>query len=140
MLTSMIAGAGLAQVYFDAPCVSIRWERQCVVVEWKASASSDEFRAAQVMSIKACEENHASRMLVDARNMKLGLVDDERWRSEDMLPLLALTGVRWIAIVAPADRLAGEIARTRQGAPVETRHFATLDEARQWLSVMEVAR
>src|ERR1700730_12412082 len=78
MLTSMIAGAGLAQVDFDAPCVSIRWERQCVVVEWKASASSDEFRAAQVMSIKACEENHASRMLVDARNMKLGLVDDDR--------------------------------------------------------------
>jgi stage II sporulation SpoAA-like protein len=140
MLTSMIAGAGLAQVYFDTACVSIRWERQCVVVEWKASASSDEFRAAQVMSIRACEENRASRILVDARNMKLGLVDDERWRSEDMLPLLALTGVRWIAIVTPADRLAGDIARTPRSSAVETRHFGTLDEARQWLSVMEIAR
>jgi hypothetical protein len=140
MLTSMIAGAGLAQVYFDTPCVSIRWERQCVVVEWKASASAGEFRAAQVMSIRACEENRASRILVDARNMKLGLVDDERWRSDDMLPLLALTGVRWMAIVTEADRLAGDIARTSQSLAVETRHFATLDEARQWLSVMEIAR
>ena len=139
-MTSMIAGAGLAQVYFDAPCVTIRWERRCVVVEWKAPAGSDEFRAAQLMSIRACEENHASRILVDARNLKLGPVDDERWRSDDMLPLLALTGVRWIAIVMPADRLAGDRARTLQGAPVETRHFRTLDEARQWLSVMEVAR
>jgi hypothetical protein len=105
-----------------------------------ASANSDEFRAARVMSIRACEENHASRILVDARKMKLGVVDDERWRSEDILPLLALTGVRWIAIVAPADRLAGDVDRTRQGDPVETRRFETLEEARQWLSVMEIAR
>jgi hypothetical protein len=140
MLTSVIAGAGLAQVYLETPYVSIRWERHCVVVEWKGWASSADFRAAQVMCIRACEENRASRLLVDARNRKMVLVEDERWWSEDMSPLLAMTGVRWVAVVTPSNRLAGVIARTRRDQAAETRHFGTLDEARQWLSVLEIAR
>jgi len=142
VLTSVIAGAGLAQVYLDTPYVSVSWERHCVVVEWKGWASSADFRAAQLMSIRACEENRASRLLVDARNMKVVLVDDERWWSEEMLPLLALTGVRLVAVVKPANRLAGaivgDISKTPRNLVAETRQFETLDGARQWLSVLEI--
>jgi SpoIIAA-like len=138
----MIAGAGLAQVYLDTPYVSVSWARHCVMVEWKAWAGSADFRAAQLMSIRACEENRSSQLLVDARNMKVVLVDDERWWAEEMLPLLAMTGVRWVAVVKPTNRLAGaivsDVGRTRRNLVAETRHFETLDEARQWLSVMEI--
>jgi len=87
---------------------------------------------------RAAEVSRATQLLVDARNMRLVLVDDERWWSEVMLPRLTTTEIRWIAVVVPVNQLAevsvGEMAETRRRDGAESRHFRTIDEARAWLS------
>jgi hypothetical protein len=131
---------GPTKVYLDAPYASIRWESQgrWVVAEWKASASSCDFRAAQEMTLRAIDENHASRFLADTRNAKLVLVEDERWMCEELMARFALTGLRWTAIVIPVNSLARliatDVARKRRTGLVESREFETLAEAESWLS------
>ena len=103
---------GYTRVYLDAPYASVRWvsQGQWVVAEWKATASSADFRAAQETTLRAIQENHASRFLADTRNARLILVEDERWMCDDLIPRYAQTDLRWTAIVNPVNSLARLIA------------------------------
>jgi choline dehydrogenase-like flavoprotein len=138
MAATAVQTAVLDKVYLDAPHVSVRCEGQRVVVEWRVWANSADRRRAQETSLRAAEVSRATQLLVDARDMRLVLVDDERWWSEVMLPRLTTTEIRWIAVVVPANQLAevsvGEMAKTRRRDGAESRHFRTIDEARAWLS------
>jgi hypothetical protein len=138
MPATAVRTAVLDKVYLDAPHVSVRCERQLLVVEWRAWANSVDRRRAQQTSLRAAEVSRATQLLVDARNMRLVLVDDERWWSEVMLPRLTTTEIRWIAVVVPANQLAevsvDDMAETRRRGVAESRHFGTIDEARAWLS------
>jgi hypothetical protein len=139
-VSTTVAGRGFTKVYLDAPYASVRWESrgQWVLAEWKASAGSADFRAAQEATLRAVQENHASRLLADTRDARLVLLEDERWMREDLIPRFALTGLRWTAIVTPVNRLAriiqSDVAKAALNGPSESRQFATLDEAKAWLS------
>jgi hypothetical protein len=69
--------------------------------------------------------------------MRLVLVDDERWLAQDLLPRLAKTALKRMAIVRPENALAALIAAdlARPGPTgAESKHFGTVEEAKQWLS------
>jgi hypothetical protein len=139
-------GPDLAKVYLDAAYASVRWEAdtQRVVTEWKAWARSDEFRAVMETTLRAIRENDALRFLLDTRNAKLVLPEDERWIQEDLLPRFGTTGLRWTAIVIPANQLAqailGDLMKTSPSGAIQRGQFGTLTEAHEWLTSRRVAR
>jgi hypothetical protein len=130
----------LTKTYLDAPYVSVRWDgrSQRVVSEWKGWANSADFRSAMEMTLRAVEEHPAAHILVDARYMRLMLVEDERWMSEDLIPRMAMTGIRSLAMVTPVNQLAklivDDISRGAQRGAGEVKHFETFDRASAWLS------
>lgn len=140
MHATAVGGAGFTKVYLDAPYASVRWEShaQWVVAEWKAWASSADFRAAQETTLRAVQENRALRFLADTRNARLVLVEDERWMCEDLIPRLALAGIRWTAVVTPENKLtkliAADVGKTQRSGS-QSQHFGTLDEAKEWLRI-----
>jgi hypothetical protein len=89
-------------------------------------------------TLRAIGENHALRFLLDARNAKLVIAEDERWIWEDLLPRFALAGIRWTAVVVPANQLAAimlaDITETPPSGELQREQFGTLDEAEAWLS------
>jgi hypothetical protein len=132
--------AGNTKVYLDTPYVSIRWEPQWqwVLAEWKGSGTTPEFRAAQEMLLFAISENHALRFLSDARNAGQVLGEDKRWLEEQIVPRFAVSGVRWLATVMPAEQVAraslANVARTPPSDQLQRAEFRILDDAKVWLS------
>ena len=132
--------AGSARVYLDTPYVSIRWEAQWqwVIVEWKGSGTTPEFRAAQERSLLAIHENHALRFLSNARNADPVLGEDKRWLEDYIVPRFAVSGVRWLATVVPADQLArvslARVVKTPATGTFAREEFRILDDAKVWLA------
>jgi hypothetical protein len=133
-------GVNPTKVYLDAPYVSVRWESpgQWVFVQWMTWANSPDFRAAQEIVLEAIQETRTSRLLLDHSDAKLVLVDDERWIVESWLPRLAVTGVRWTAVIDPVNKLAktiaDDLAKATRINRSQTIHFESLETARSWLS------
>ena len=137
MLRPAVTGDGLEKIYLDAPYMAIRWDGQQVVVEMRARAGSADFREGMETGLRAIEETQTTRLLLDCRNMRLVLVEDERWLAQDLLPRLATTRLRWMAVVTPENSLAQEIVKDlAKPRPTKTvsKHCATVDEAMLWLS------
>jgi hypothetical protein len=73
------------KVYCDEPYVSIRWDSAggWVIAEWKSWANSIEFRAACEQALLAVKDSHASRWLMDGRELRVIVEADQRWLAED---------------------------------------------------------
>jgi hypothetical protein len=88
------------------------------------------------MCLHALEVTQATRLLMDLLKMKLVLVDDERWLAQDLLPRLAKTALRRMAIVTPENALArvivADLAKPRPTG-TESKHCETFAEAKSWL-------
>jgi hypothetical protein len=142
MHATAVGDAKPTKVYLDAPFASVRWEGdgRWVVVEWRTWASSSEFRAVQETALAAVQEKRASRFLVNAQNARLIVSEDERWTRDDLIPRRERAGIRWTAIVAPVNKLAwiiyADLAKTPRSEVFQRAQFATLDEAKAWLSTM----
>jgi hypothetical protein len=141
MDTSTLPPAETTNVFLDAPYGSVRWDdhEQWVVSEVRGWANSTEFRAMQETTLRAVQAKRASRLLVDGRNAKVVVMEDERWLSEIMIPRLALAGVRWTAFVTPVNALAQaislDIAKSSRIDGATSEHFGNLDAAKAWLSL-----
>jgi hypothetical protein len=128
---------GLGKTYLDSPQMGIRRELNWVVLEIRARASSQEFRDGMEMCLHALEVTQATQLLMDLRKMRLVLVDDERWLAQDLLPRLAKTALKRMAVVTPENALAAlivaDLAKPRPTG-AESKHCETVEEARKWLS------
>jgi hypothetical protein len=137
VLTPANTSGGLGKTYLDAPHMGVRWDEQQVVVDMRARACSADFREGMETCLRAIEETQTTRLLLDCRDMRLLLAEDERWLARDFLPRLATTRLRWMAVVTPENSLAGEIVKDlAKPRPTRTisKHCATVDEALLWLS------
>ena len=89
------------------------------------------------MCLHALDVTQATQLLMDLRKMRLVLVDDERWLAQDLLPRLAKTALKRMAIVTPGKCLAAlivaDLARPRPTG-AESKHCETVEEAKKWLS------
>ena len=130
----------VSRVYLDSPYASIRWEpeQQWVTVEWRGSASTPEFRAAHETTLAAIHDNQALRFLADLRQAGQVLGEDKRWLEEQIVPRFAVSGVRWLATVMPAEQVAraslAKVARTPPSDQLQRAEFRILDDAKVWLS------
>ena len=132
-----MADEGLGKTYLDAPHMAVRADQRWVVLEVRALASSKDFRAGMEMCLHALDVTQATRLLMDLRKMRLVLVDDERWLAQDLLPRLATTALKRMAVVTPENALAREIvAELAKPRPTgtESKHCGTVEEAKAWLS------
>jgi hypothetical protein len=127
-------------VYLDEPYISIRWESSgpWVVVEWKAWATSPQFRAAYEEIIVAVREKRTSKLLVDLRNTRVLVDDDQKWLVEDWGPRSVQAGVRMMAVVIPERPLAQLILENMDkripSSILQIGSFKTLEEAQAWLT------
>jgi hypothetical protein len=128
------------KVYCDEPYVSIRWDSAggWVIAEWKSWANSIEFRAACEQALLAVKDNHASRWLMDGRELRVIVEADQRWLAEDWGPRLVRAGVRHSALVLPRSGLASltveNVGEAHHLDAEQRQAFATLEEAKKWLS------
>jgi hypothetical protein len=134
---AIVAKGGLGKTYLDAPHMAIRAELNWMFLELRARSSSQEFRDGMEMCLHALDVTQATRLLIDLRKMRLVLVDDERWLAQDLLPRLAKTALKRMAIVTPENALAAlivaDLARPRPTG-AESMHCGTIEEAKKWLS------
>ena len=142
MLPTEVTANGSERTYLHTPYMTIRTVHRRVVLEIRDRAGSEEFRRGIEMCAGVLEANRSTQLLIDARKMRLVLVDDEKWLATFLLPRLAGTPLHWMAVVTPENALARaiveDLARPRPSGTL-SKLFATLDEAVAWLDVPALA-
>jgi SpoIIAA-like len=128
-------------VYFNHPDVAdVTWDPtlEAVHVEWQGWASSTERAACLEAGLSALIEHHASRWLVDGRVMRAVKQADQDWINQSWFPRVFAAGLRKMAVVTPISSLAkmniDDILARVAGTQLEVAQFATLGEARAWLT------
>jgi hypothetical protein len=131
------------QLCFDQPYASIGWNEDLKIVDltWKGFVSSPEYRQAQEQALVIIKEKKSTRMLMDARGIKVIMPEDQAWALEVWGAKFAQTGAKKLAVVNPENAVALMNARsieraaapTQPTAPFEFQSFATLAEAEDWL-------
>ena len=99
------------QTYLDAPYLSIRWRAipQILYAEWKGFATSEEFRAALLIGLRAIREHHVRAYVSDARKAKVVTPEDQKWVAEVWLPRAVTAGLQRMAMVTPETGLGKSI-------------------------------
>ena len=137
MLGSASADEGVVKTYLDAAHMAVLANQQWVVLEIRTRAGSEDFRDGLEMCLHAMDVTQSTKLLMDLREMRLVLVEDERWLAQDMLPRLAKTALKRMAIVTPENELArlivADLAKPRPTG-AQSKHCGTVDEAKRWLS------
>jgi len=129
---------------FNQPYASICWNENLKIVEltWKGFVTSEEYRQTQDQALVIISEKKATLMLMDARDIKVIMPEDQAWAVEVWAPKLALTGAKKFATVTPQSAVARMNASSMErgsaafqaAAPYEYRSFGTTAEAQNWLA------
>ena len=117
------------RVYCDEPYVSVRWEsvNRWVVAEWKGWANSAEFKAAHATAPEAIRENRATKWLVDSRDQRVVVEEDQRWLAQTWIPSIVRAGIRRTAIVLPRSAITRlNIEKSQPGGAKRRRGRAVL--------------
>jgi len=112
-------------------------------MEWQGWAKPAEFRAANDALVQAIREHHGSRVLGDSRQIKVIQKSDQDWINTDWFPRILAAGLNRMALVIPQSGLAKmniDDMVTRVAGRLDTAYFATLAEARTWLTKMDESR
>jgi hypothetical protein len=137
VLSPEVRSQGLGKVYLDAPHMGVRGDHLWVILEIRARSSSEDFREGMEICLQALDETRATRLLMDLRQMRLVLTDDERWLATELLPRIAKTALKRMAIVRPENALArpivADLAKPRPTG-TQSKRCETLEEAKDWLA------
>ena len=128
-------------VYFQSPGVAVlKWDpgSGAVYIEWQGWADSTEFALLLEAGLRALKEYHGSRWLADCRNMKTIEESDQEWLDRSWFPRMLAAGLRRMAVLMPRNALAKinveDILGKVPGTKLEVAYFATVAEARAWLT------
>jgi hypothetical protein len=144
LMAKAIVGGELSHrdgIFFNRPGVAIvRWDEACKAahIEWQGWADPAEFAAANDAIILALRQHGSTRALGDCREMKVIKQSDQEWVHRDWFPRVLAAGLRRMALVIPKSGLAlmnvQEIMSRIPGTKLDVAYFATIAEARAWLS------
>jgi hypothetical protein len=144
MMAKAIVGGEVSHgdgVFFNRPGVAIvTWDATCKAahIEWQGWADPAEFAGANDAIIVALIQHRGTRALGDCRNMKVIKQSDQEWVNQDWMPRILAAGLRRMALVIPKSGLAlmnvQEIMGRVPGTKLDVAYFATIEEARDWLS------
>jgi hypothetical protein len=129
------------EVFFNHPGVAIvKWDSaiQAVSTEWQGWADRAQFMAALDAGLGAIKKHHASRGLVDSLRQLALPQPDQDWVNQEWFPQALAAGLRRLALVIPESALAmmsiEDVLSRVRSTMLEVRYFATVAEARRWLS------
>lgn len=144
LMVKAIVGAEVSHrdgIYFNRPGVAIvKWDAECRAahIEWQGWADPAEFAAANEAIILALRQHAGTRALGDCRDMRVIKQSDQEWVTRDWIPRILAAGLRRMALVIPKSGLTlmnvQEIMGRVPGTKLDVAYFATVDEARAWLS------
>lgn len=133
--------AGADGIYLHHPGVGLAtWDSTCeaVRIEWHGWADSKERQAILEAGLGALRAHRGSRWLADCRDMKAVKQADQEWIDQSWFPRVLAAGLRRMALVIPKSGLArmnlDDMMRRVPETKLETGHFATIDEATEWLT------
>jgi hypothetical protein len=127
-------------VYFNHPGAAVvTWDPtlKAVYVDVQGWADLIELAALLEAGLQALTEHRGSRWLVDDRNVTAIKKSDQDWIVEEFVPRALAAGLTRIALVITNERARTTVDQLvgRMPAPsAEVAYFATLDEARSWLT------
>jgi hypothetical protein len=128
-------------VYFNRPGVAVViWDPklQAVYAEAQGFADSTELAALLEAGLQALTEHRGSRWLIDGRNMTVIKQSDQDWIDQKFFPRALAGGLKRMGWVIPKSGLAmmnvDQLVRRLPSARFEAAYFATVEEARSWLT------
>jgi hypothetical protein len=141
-LNSREVSAGRAtaddETYLDELYLSIRWRAipQILYAEWKGFATSEEFRSALLIGLRAIRERHVLGYVSDARKAKVVTAEDQVWVREVWLPGAVAAGLKRMAMVTAEAGLGKVIVEQVVNAidqhGISMRQFDSVPEATMW--------
>jgi hypothetical protein len=128
-------------VLVNSPGVAVlKWDATAgaVHIEWQGWADSTEFALLLEAGLRALQQYHGSRWLADCRNMKTIEQSDQEWLDRSWFPRMLAAGLQRMAVLMPKSALAKmnvqNILGKVPGTKLQVAYFATVSEARQWLT------
>jgi hypothetical protein len=125
-------------VYLDEPYLSVEWDpgSRWVHTEWKAWANTAEIKAALDHVLRAIADNAATKLLADCTGRRAVEAAAQEYQEQHWLPRAASLGLKHMAMVMPRSEVAKlnvENLAGKYATRLDTRTFATLAEAEDWL-------
>jgi hypothetical protein len=118
-------------IYFDPSL-------QCVVMIWNGYATSRQFREGTEYMLEVLQENAASKVLADIRDMTIIGMEDQQWLTNDFLPRAIAGGFRFVAMLRPHayfNKVAVETVSYKiQGDKLSINYFDNREDAVAWLT------
>ncbi len=119
----------------SAASISYNDEHQCVLQTINNFLHTEELKKFQNALINFCKLRNPKRIIADATNLKVVKADDLNWLSDEVLPSLSDSGVKYFAIVMP-DNPFGEMAVklfVDASEDIVMKIFDDLPSAQQWI-------
>lgn len=126
--------------YFSQPGVAkVSWdsEHATVFVEWEGWADEAEFATLLEAGVQALIEHRGSRWLADCRRQRVLSAASTSRADSEWLPRAAGLGLKRFAVVLPESGLAAMNLEARMptlSTRLEVGYFATIEEAREWVT------
>ncbi len=131
----------VSTLYFDAALPGS-------FVVWHGFAATADFRATCMRSLELMREKRIYKGISDARHLRVVSISDQRWFTEEFLPLVIALDISpklYSAVIVPTDFFGRQsldsiaeqvddvMASQYKGIQAITRYFDTEDAAREWL-------
>lgn len=111
----------------------------CGILIWETYVSSEEFMIISERFLQFVREKRCTSIINDStRASHISTEAEQKWMIEDYIPRLIATGIRYSAIVLPANKLIKlqieDVVDTADHATIRTQYFSNIGEAKEWLA------
>jgi hypothetical protein len=127
-------------VYYKKPHLTIYHDedRSLGKSEWNGFVSGEAFRESAMACVGLIKEKQVRYWVADDRNMKAIRLKDQEWSNEVLMPALANSGLRKMALIVSRDRfnqLAVDsiIEKAGDSLTFEIKYFNEPKTAENWL-------
>ncbi|HEY9045074.1 MAG TPA: hypothetical protein VIN08_04230 [Ohtaekwangia sp.] len=126
--------------WFEEEYARITYDSQhhLLILTWITPPLSREFRFTMNAAAAAMQHFGTGKLITDINGIGAMLEEDQRWSATDWFPRAIAAGYSAIAVVNRDDNFSGisvegAINRVGDRSKVQTRYFATFEEALAWI-------
>jgi len=123
----------------DLTFVTLIWDDECnaLILQWHGGFKGRNLRAGLDAGLEEFKKHPGARWIGDTTEIGVIGRDEQEWVNTSWFPRFLATGVRFMAVVQPAQVIArmsvDEIVSKIPEAQLTIRNCATLAEARDWV-------
>jgi hypothetical protein len=128
-------------IYFENSSATVEWDEtiQAPILTRRTFAKGEMYREPNNKVIELLQEKKAHKLLTDALLADITENADMEWLTNDWVPRVMKTGLRWMAVVMPSKVIV-EMQISRAGKSrtgYESKFFEDMEQAKQWLKSVE---